>query len=207
MAPKAIDRVPPRVGEDLTTKSARTGCRIFAGSLIALTIAGCGSTLGTKGAISNHNENPTTTTSVPQSTAPNENPPEGEASYKDSAQAISIEELVDGRVNAPNLAVGTVVTFTGVIQQFLYYSSGHASGLIIKDATSSTTVCVQLSTQASTADQDTLSFMNVMDMVTIWGEWQGTASVANHPPCPTTSPTVVSEMYLTDTTTGNSDGS
>jgi hypothetical protein len=171
--------------------------------VLAFTLAGCGST-GSKGATSNHNERVTTTTAVPQTTVPSVGPTESETSYKASATAITIAELVNGRLNAPNLPIGTLVTFTGTIQRLLQGGSGQTSGLILKDTTSSVTVCIPLSTRAVTADAATAGFMSAMDTVTIWGAWEGTASAAGRPVCPTSS-TVVSEMYLTDDTTGHSD--
>jgi hypothetical protein len=132
-------------------------------------------------------------------------PPAGEAPYKDAAQAVTIQQLVDGRVNAPSFSIGTIVTFTGVIQTILSNGAGQASGLIIDDPTSSVTICVRLSARARTADQSTPNFMKATDTVTIWGEWLGPASVVSSPSGSTMYPAVVSEMYLTDTTTGRSD--
>jgi hypothetical protein len=145
---------------------------------------------------------PSTTTTAATTTT---TAPVGETSYKDSAQAITVQELVDGRVNAPNLAIGTVVTFSGVLQQLLFSDPGQVGGLILADTTSSASICIQLSARATTDDESMSNFMNVTDMVTIWGAWQGTGSVADFPLGPKTCPAVVAESYLRDTTTGQSD--
>jgi hypothetical protein len=74
---------------------------------------------------------------TPQTTSPAVTTPAEEASYKESAGVVTIEQLVIGRINAPNFPIGTVVTFSGTIEQLLHYSSGQVSGLILKDLNSS----------------------------------------------------------------------
>jgi hypothetical protein len=182
----------------------RRGNGLFAVSLLVATLAGCGATSGTSGA--NSSQSGTTTTApVSQATMPVVRPPAGEAGYKATANAVTIDELVNGRVNAPSFSIGTIVTFAGVIQSVLSDSSGRATGLIVDDTTSSATICVQLSARASALKESRVHFLNAKDMVTVWGAWRGPASVVNFPHGSTAYPAVTIEMYLTDTTTGQSD--
>jgi hypothetical protein len=180
--------------------------KIVAATFVAATLSACASSPGTPGAASTQGASHTPTTSLtPQPTPPAVNTPAAEASYKESAEVVTIEQLVIGRINAPNFPIGTVVTYSGTIQRFLHYSSGQISGLILKDLHSSDVLCVHLSARASAADGNTSHFMNPMDVVTIWGVWQAAASVDNYPQGPTTYPAVVNEMFLSDSTTGTSD--
>lgn len=187
-------------------RSSMTKAHRVAASFVALVLAGCASTPRTHSAASSQSREHTTTIPlVPQTTSPVVNTPAGEASYKDDAEVVTIEQLVNGRINAPTFSVGTVVTISGTIQRFLHYSSGQVSGLILKDSTSSTVICVRLSARASAADGRTSNLMDPMDVVTIWGAWRAAASVDNYPAGPTSYPAVVNEMFLSDSTTGASD--
>jgi hypothetical protein len=173
---------------------------------VVLALAGCSSSPGTHGAASNQTgRHSTTTSAVAHTTSPIVNTPAGEASYKNSAEVVTIEQLVDGRINAPTFPVGTLVTFSGTIERFLHYSSGKVSGLVLKDATSPAVIYVRLSDRATAADSGAPNFMDPMNVVTVWGTWQADASVENYPPGPTTYSAVVKETFLSDLTTGTSD--
>lgn len=186
-------------------RSATAKAHVVAATLVVLTLAGCASNPGTPGAASNQPKTHTSTTPlVPQSTSPVVSTPAAEAAYKDSAEVVTIGQLVNGRINAPTFSVGTVVTFSGTIQRLLHSRSGQVTGLILKDSTADV-ICVRLSTRASTADGHTSDLMNPMDLVTVWGTWQAAASVDSYPPGTTTYPSVVNEMFLSDSTTGASD--
>jgi hypothetical protein len=178
---------------------------LIAASFVAVISCACGTSPGTNGAAANVGRGSTTTTPAPQITATTNVHSAAETSYKGSAQAVTIEQLLEGRVNAPPINVGTIVNFIGRVERFLYSGPGQVSGLILRDTTSTSTVCVQLSDRASAADVHTPHFMNSGDAVAIWGVWQGPASVDSYPAGSTTCPGVVSETYLSDTTTGRSD--
>jgi hypothetical protein len=187
-------------------RSSMAKTPVAAAIFLVLALGGCSSSPGTLGAASNQTgKHATTTSAVTHTTSPIVNTPAAEASYKNSAEVVTIEQLVDGRINAPTFSVGTVVTFSGTIERFLHYSSGKVSGLVLKDATSPAVIYVRLSERATAADSEAPNFMDPMDVVTVWGNWQADASVDNFPPGPTTYSGVVEEVFLSDLTTGTSD--
>jgi hypothetical protein len=180
------------------------GTGLSVAALLVVALAGCGSTPRSTGGTSHYGAT-STTAPISQATEPVVHPPAGEAAYKAAAQAVTTGELVNGPVNAPGYSVGLIVTFSGVIQSVLSNSTGQASGLILDDSASTSTICIRLSSEATSLKETTPNFMTVKDAVTVWGEWDGPASVASYPAGSTMYPAVVSEMYLTDTTTGQSD--
>jgi hypothetical protein len=181
--------------------SSATEVRIVI-SFLALTAAACAST-GPHGTQGNHTENQ----AVPPATTPQDSPiiktAAAEAAYKDSAEVVTIGQLVNGRINAPTFAVGTVVTFTGTIERFIYVKSGLIVGLILQDS-SSDVLYIRLSTRAIAAQAETPHFLNPSDVVTVWGAWLAAASL-NTSSGPTSYPAIVSEVFLSDSVTGTSD--
>lgn len=126
-----------------------------------------------------------------------------EAGYKDSAEVVTIGQLVNGRINAPTFPVGEVVTLSGTIERLLRTKSGGLSGLIVEDA-SSDVVCVRLSGRATAAAAVMPRFVNPGDTVTVWGAWLASAPVTTASGVRSFS-AVIGEVFLSDSTTGTSD--
>lgn len=127
--------------------------------------------------------------------------PAGETAYEDSAELVTIGQLVNGRINAPTISVGAVVTFSGTIQRLLHNGTGQTSGLLLTDSTSDA-LCVRLSARAIADDSESMA---PMDTVTIWGTWQAAGSLPNYPSGQTSCPGLVDEVFFSDATSGASD--
>jgi hypothetical protein len=108
---------------------------------------------------------------------------------------------VSQQVNSPSTYDGTSVTFQATIVNFLQDSSGDTTAMNVSDPNDVTSeLYVQLSLYADVTQ------MNKGDTITIWGDGQGTVSGKNAFGG-TITEAAVTEVYLTDTTTGYVDAS
>jgi hypothetical protein len=117
--------------------------------------------------------------------------------FENLATSATITQMADD----PSHYNGESVAFTGTIDSFLQDSSGDTTAMNVSDPNDPTsTVYVQLS---STAD---VTQMSKEDTVMIWGDAQGTVSGKNAFGG-TVTQAAVTEVYLTDSTSGYSDTS
>jgi hypothetical protein len=212
--PPAVSMSPPSPPQPVPPKApirakkllrwVGLGCGALLGVLILLVVVAT-VTCGPKTACAASNST-TTSTSTPSPKAtrtathkptPRPTPtPLGQivASYKASARQITVSQLS----NDPSAYKGTV-TFEATIVNFVQNPSGKTVAMNVSDPNDPSSFAMVLLSSSASVPQ-----MNKGDSVTIWGTGDGARQYQNYYGA-TINEATVTEVYLTDTTTGYQD--